>query len=114
MTATLKGDIYYIYIIILYTFLYILFNMLEVFSISNARNDFLPLINRVKGGFYSFMVTKHGRPVAVVLSYEEYSRMVETLKIIEDRELMHDIKQSASETEPPGMIKLDQAGEEVE
>ena len=88
--------------------------MLEAFSISSARHNFLPLISKVKGGLYNFMVTKHGRPVAVVLSYEEYSRMVETLKVIEDHSLMHDIRQGTAETETSDMIKLDQTGEEIE
>ena len=88
--------------------------MLEAFSVTAARNNFLPLINRVRGGLYRFMVTRHGRPVAVVISYEEYSRMVETLKVIEDKELVHDIKQDAAETEPPDIIKLGNTGDEVE
>jgi prevent-host-death family protein len=88
--------------------------MLEAFSVTGARNNFLPLINRVRGGLYRFMVTRHGRPVAVVLSYEDYSRMVETLKVIEDKELVHDIKQGATETELADMIKLNETGDEVE
>jgi len=88
--------------------------MLEAFSVTAARNDFLPLINKVMGGLYRFMVTRHGRPVAVVISYEEYSRMVETLKVIEDRELVHDIKQVAAEAEPADMIKHSEAGDEIE
>ena len=80
--------------------------MLEAFSVTETRNTFLPLINRVEGEFYSFMVTKHGKPVAVVISYEEYSRMVETLRLIEDRELAHDIKQSSAEMKQADMIEL--------
>ncbi len=88
--------------------------MLEAFSVTAARNNFLPLVNKVKGGLYRFMVTRHGRPVAVVISYEEYSRMTETLKVLEDRELTHDIKQSTTEPEPADMIKLSNTGDEVE
>ena len=80
--------------------------MLEAFSITETRNTLLPLINRVEGELYSFMVTKHGKPVAVVISYEEYSRMVETLRLIEDRELAHDIKQSSAEMKQADMIEL--------
>jgi prevent-host-death family protein len=88
--------------------------MLEAFSVTETRNTFLPLINRVEGELYRFMVTKHGKPVAVVLSYEEYSRMVETLRLIEDRELTRDIKQGTAEMKQADMIELTDAGDEVE
>lgn len=88
--------------------------MLEAFSVTETRSTFLPLINRVEGELYRFMVTKHGKPVAVVLSYEEYSRMVETLRLIEDRELTRDIKQGTAEMKQADMIELTDAGDEVE
>jgi prevent-host-death family protein len=84
------------------------------YSVTETRNTFLPLINRVEGELYRFMVTKHGKPVAVVLSYEEYSRMVETLRLIEDRELTRDIKQGTAEMKQADMIELTDAGDEVE
>ncbi|MFC1847162.1 type II toxin-antitoxin system Phd/YefM family antitoxin [Chloroflexota bacterium] len=80
--------------------------MLEAFSVTETRNTFLPLINRVEGELYRFMVTRHGKPVAVVISYEEYSRMVETLRLMEDQELAHDIKQSSAEMKQADMIEL--------
>ncbi|GAF94005.1 unnamed protein product, partial [marine sediment metagenome] len=36
--------------------------MLEAISITQARADFLPLIESVGGELRQFMVTKHGRP----------------------------------------------------
>jgi len=87
--------------------------MLEAFSVTEIRNTFLPLINRVEGELYRFMVTRHGKPVAVVISYEEYSRMVETLRLIEDRELARDIKQGNAAMKPADMIELTDAGDEV-
>ena len=87
--------------------------MLEAFSVTETRNTFLPLINRVEGELYRFMVTRHGKPVAVVISYEEYSRMVETLRLIEDRELARDIKQGNAGMKPADMIELTNTGDEV-
>ena len=88
--------------------------MLEAFSVTEARNTFLPLISRVEGEFYRFMVTRHGKPVAVVISYEEYSRMVETLRLIEDRKLIRDIKQGTAKIKQAGMIELADIVDEVE
>ena len=58
------------------------------------------------------MVTKHGKPVAVVLSYEEYSRMVETLKLIEDKKLTQEIKQGLMEVEQGKLIPLADIGDD--
>ena len=88
--------------------------MLEAISITTARNNFLPLIDRVEDELYRFMVTKHGKPVAVVISHEEYYRMVETLKLIEDRELVHEIKQGSAEVEQGNLIALTNTGDNSE
>ncbi len=86
--------------------------MLEAISITEARKDLLHLIDRVEGGLYRFMVTRHGKPVAVVVSYEEYSRMVETLRLIEDRELAREIKQGLAEAGQGKLIALRDIGDE--
>ncbi|UCE97303.1 MAG: type II toxin-antitoxin system Phd/YefM family antitoxin [Dehalococcoidia bacterium] len=80
--------------------------MLEAFSVTSTRKAFLPLIERVENESYHFMVTKHGKPVAVIVSYEEYSRMVETLQLIEDRGLVREIQEGAVEAEHDDTIAL--------
>jgi len=88
--------------------------MLEAISITEARKEFLPLIDRVEDELYRFMVTKHGKPVAVVISYEEYSRMVETLRLIEDRELAREIEQGSAEVKQGNVIALKNSGDNSE
>jgi len=88
--------------------------MLEAFSVTDARRKWLPLIERITGEPYRFMVTKHGKPVAVVVSYEEYSRMTETLRLMEDRELAHRIRQGSAEAEHGDMIALTDSSEDDE
>ncbi len=88
--------------------------MLEAISITEARKNLLPLIDRVEDELYRFMLTKHGKPVAVVISYEEYSRMVETLRLIEDRELVLEIKQGSAEAEQGNLISLTDTGDNSE
>ncbi len=88
--------------------------MLEVFSVTETRQAFLPLIDRVEDELYRFMVTKHGKPVAVVISYEEYSRMMETLKLIEDGGLARDVRQGLVEAGQGKLIALKDAGESSE
>ncbi|MCK5577124.1 MAG: type II toxin-antitoxin system Phd/YefM family antitoxin [Dehalococcoidales bacterium] len=88
--------------------------MLEAISITEARKDFLPLIDRVEDELYRFMVTKHGKPVAVVINYDEYSRMVETLKLLEDGRLAREIYQGATEAEQGRLIEFVNSGDNGE
>ena len=60
------------------------------------------------------MVTKHGKPVAVVLSYDEYSRMVETLKLVGDSRLALEINQGAAEADQGKLIELEGSSDSSE
>ena len=80
--------------------------MLEAIPITQARKNLLPSIDRVANELYEFVVTKHGKPVAVVLSYAEYSRIVETLKIFEDKKLTREIKEGLRQAEQGELIPL--------
>jgi len=87
--------------------------MLEVIPITQARKNFLPSIERVANELYEFVVTKHGKPVAVILSYSEYSRMVETLKTFEDKKLTREVKEGLRQAEQGELIPLDNVSNNV-
>ncbi len=78
--------------------------MLEAVPITQARQNFMPLIERVGGEKYKFMVTRQGKPVAVVLSYEEYSRMVDTLLLSLDSKFVERVKRGLREIRQGKMV----------
>jgi antitoxin YefM len=80
--------------------------MIEAIPVTEARQKLLPLLDRIEGGAYRFMVTRHGKPVAVVLSYEEYSRMAETLKLREDRHFSQQVDQGLAQAQAGKLIDL--------
>ncbi len=43
------------------------------------------------------IVTRHGRPIAVVIGYEEYESLVETLNILSDAETMRAIDEGRAD-----------------
>jgi len=86
--------------------------MLEVIPVTQARRDFLPLIEKVGDELHKFIVTKQGKPVAVVLSYEEYVRMAETLKLIEDENLLQETRQGLAEIEEGKFVPLTSRGDD--
>ncbi|GEM_PF-1834259 len=84
-------------------------DMLEAISITEAREKFLPLLSKIESEPYRFMVTKHGKPVAVVMDYAEYSRMVETLKLLEDRQWAHRVDQGLNQARGGVMLEVNGA-----
>ena len=88
--------------------------MLEVFSVTDARKKFLPLIDHIESEKSRIMITKHGRPVAVVINYEDYSRMIETLKLMEDSDLVRRIRQDSVGINQNKMIVLSDTVKENE
>jgi len=78
--------------------------MLEAIPITRARNELLPLIERVNESMFKFIITRQGKPAAVVLSYDEYSRMVETLNLIQDKFLNTKLHKGLQEAEEGHLI----------
>jgi len=73
--------------------------MIEAIQITEARQCFLPLITKVEKEGYRFIVSKHGAPVAVVLNYAEYTRMIETLRLVGDLKRQQHLGESISQEE---------------
>jgi len=66
-------------------------------SITEARNRFLNLIREAKDLLEEVIITKNGKPEAVLMSYEEYESWVETLEIVKDRQLMKEIREAKAD-----------------
>lgn len=66
-------------------------------SITQARDKFLPLIREAKELLEEIIITRNGKPEAVLMSYEEYESWLETLEITQDPELMAGIRQAKAD-----------------
>lgn len=62
-------------------------------SLTDARTNFSEIVEHVVSTGEEWTVTRHGRPVAVVLAYDEYESMIETLNILSDDETMEAIEE---------------------
>lgn len=60
--------------------------------ITEARNNFLNLVRNARKILERVIITKNGKPEAVLLSYEEYEGWLETLEIMKDQELVKGIQ----------------------
>ncbi len=72
--------------------------MVAKLSMAEAREQFTRLPEQFeKEPGFTVQVTRYGRPVMAVLSWELYESITETLEILGDPELMAVLRQSAQE-----------------
>lgn len=72
--------------------------MVAKLSMAEAREQFTRLPEQFeKEPELTVQVTRHGRPVIAVLSWELYESITETLEVMADAELMTAIRQSADD-----------------
>ncbi len=69
---------------------------METLSLSEAKMKLSQLVDRVHSTDEEVIITKNGRPAAVLVSPEEFDGWKETVNIKSDAELMAEIKQGLS------------------
>jgi len=65
--------------------------------VTEARRNFLELVKEAKESFGKFIITRKGKPEAIVMSYEEFEGWLETLDIASDPEWVKDLKEAEKE-----------------
>ncbi|MCC6197887.1 MAG: type II toxin-antitoxin system Phd/YefM family antitoxin [Burkholderiales bacterium] len=68
--------------------------MAKTLPISEVKMRLPELIAGVQDHDDEIVVTKNGRPAAVLINYEEYGRLKETLDVLSDPDLMAQINES--------------------
>lgn len=70
-------------------------------TISIALTELRPKLPKIMGRlskyFERYIVTRRGKPEAVILAEEDYASLLETLDILSDRKLVKDIKKAGLE-----------------
>jgi antitoxin YefM len=65
--------------------------------VTELRDQLSEAIDEVNRTGTEWIITRHGRPVAVLLAYEEYESLVETLNILSDSDTMAAIEEARAE-----------------
>ncbi len=69
----------------------------EQMSLAEVRNHLSEVVERLEREHGRVVITKHGRPAAVVLSIEDLEGLEETLDILSSPALMRRIKKAEAE-----------------
>lgn len=89
--------------------------MTQSMPIAEARNKLTTLPEELEQApeIGAVAVTRHGKPVLAIMSWELYETIIETLEIMSDPELMAAIRQSIKEIEEGQTIPWEQVKQEL-
>ncbi len=68
-------------------------------SLADVKNRLSEVVERLEREHGRVVITKHGRPAAVVLSVADLEGLEETLEILADPQLMRRIRRAGAEIE---------------
>jgi len=86
----------------------------ESISLTELRPRLSELLSRAHEHFDRFLITRHGRAEAVLLSADEFEGLLETLEILADSKLVGRLGQADEELNAGGGHELDEIRRELE
>ncbi len=87
--------------------------MSETLSLSSVKAHLSELVDRVEDQHERVVVTRNGKPAAILISHDDLESLEETLSILSDPVLMaqiHESEQAGASGEPAAALAELQAG----
>ena len=75
--------------------------------LTEARSRLSEIVDEVASTGSTIEISRHGRPVAVVMGYEEYESLLETLNILADETTMDAIAEAERDVAAGDLTELD-------
>lgn len=66
----------------------------QTLPLTEVRDRLSEIVEDAAVNGTEWTITRHGRPVAVILSFDEYESLIETLNILSDEETMEAIAEA--------------------
>lgn len=85
--------------------------MSKILTITEARAQMLDLPDQLNED--TVVITRRGRPVMAVMSYEQYESLLETLEILSDGRFVDQLEESIAQVDRSEAITLKQLKREV-
>ena len=87
--------------------------MAKVVPFTEARTHLTELLDEIENVHEHVVITRNGRPAAVVMSQAEYDSLIETLDILGDQELMTDLAASDEDVAAGRLIPWEEVKREI-
>lgn len=82
--------------------------MPETLPLSSVKAHLSELVDRVEGEHERVVVTRNGRPAAVLISHEDLEGLEETLVALSDPDLIQQIRRSEAAVADGDVVSLDE------
>lgn len=87
--------------------------MVNTISVRELRPKLADVLNAVHDRLDRYIITKRGRPEAVMISIEDYESILETLDIVSDKSLMRRIKKAEKDLRQGKGVALEKVKKEL-
>jgi len=87
--------------------------MVHTITLKELRPELPEVINNVDSKLDRYIVTKRGKPIAVVLSIDEYESLLETLDILSDQDSVKRIIKAEKEIKEGKTVSFDQVNQDI-
>ncbi|MDP3791939.1 MAG: type II toxin-antitoxin system Phd/YefM family antitoxin [Candidatus Omnitrophota bacterium] len=87
--------------------------MTKSITLKKLRPSLPRVVNEVDSKMDRFVITRRGKPVAMMMSIDDYESLIETLSILSDPRLMKSIKQAEKEIRKGDVKSLDKIEKEL-
>jgi antitoxin YefM len=85
----------------------------KIVPFTEARSILSELLDEVTERQEHVVITRNGRPAAVVLSSEEYEALAETLEVLEDDETLEALRESEADVQAGRVYPVDEVRREL-
>ena len=66
----------------------------KTLPVTEARKKFTELIKDVENMMERYLITRRGKPAAVIINAEEFDSLLETVRILEDQSLLAKLRRA--------------------
>ena len=87
--------------------------MTKSITLKKLRPNLPKVVNEVDSKMDRFIITKRGKPVAMMISVDDYEILMETLSVLSDPKLVRRIRRAEKEVRNGNTIILDKVEKEL-
>ncbi|HBU08292.1 MAG: hypothetical protein A2471_05135 [Omnitrophica WOR_2 bacterium RIFOXYC2_FULL_45_15] len=88
--------------------------MVNMITLKELRPELPEVIKDIDGKLGRYIVTKRGKPVAVMMSPDDYEGLLETIEILSDKETAKRIKIAKKEIKEGKTVSLEELRRKIE
>ena len=82
-------------------------------TVTEAKKSFCELVRETDATFDRVIITRDGHPAAVLLAYEDYEGLQETIEIMSDPKLVEAIREGEEDIRAGRTVSLDELDKEL-